>query len=203
VRDAIDQTWGEVLSYGGKICDTRFSKCCGGRTELFSTCWEDRDYPYLQSIEDPYCNCQDGEVLAKVLNDYDLETTDFHDWEQRYTRGELSELIRKRTGTDYGTIESLEAVERGPSGRIKFLKVNGSKASGVIGKELAIRRALSTSHLKSSNFEVTVEGDDFVLRGHGWGHGVGLCQIGAAVMAEKGFGYRQILEYYYRGAEIS
>ena len=203
VRDAIDQTWGEVLRYGGKICDTRFSKCCGGRTELFSTCWEDRDYPYLQSIEDPYCNCQDGEILAKVLNDYDLETTDFHDWEQRYTREELSNLVRERTGTDYGTIESLEAVERGPSGRIKFLKINGSKASGVIGKELAIRRALSTSHLKSSNFDVTVEGDSFVLRGHGWGHGVGLCQIGAAVMAEKGFGYKQILEYYYRGAEIS
>ena len=202
VRAAIDQSWGEVLRYDGKICDTRFSKCCGGRTELFSTCWEDRDYPYLQSVEDPYCDCSDKELLAKVLKDYDLETTGFHDWEERYTREELSALVRERTGTDFGTIESLEAMERGPSGRIKYLKINGSKCSATIGKELAIRRALSTSHLKSSNFEVSVEDDVFVLRGHGWGHGVGLCQIGAAVMAEKGFDYKQILQHYYRGAEI-
>ncbi|MBO6168468.1 MAG: DUF4922 domain-containing protein [Bacteroidales bacterium] len=203
VRKAIDQTWGQVLRYGGRICDTRFSKCCGGRTEIFSTCWEDRDYPYLQSIEDPYCNCSDKALLAKVLNDYDLETSDFYEWEQRYSPEELSDILRERTGTDFGRIESLEALERGPSGRIKSLRITGSKASRVIGKELAIRRALSSSHLKSSNFTVSREDGKFVLKGRGWGHGVGLCQIGAAVMAEKGFDYRQILEYYYRGAEIA
>ena len=202
VRLAIDQTWGQVLLYDGVICDARFSKCCGGRTEIFSTCWEDRDYPYLQSVEDPYCNCTDKDILARVLNDYDLETSDFYEWEQRYTRWELSDLFRKRTGMDVGIVKSLKAEQRGPSGRIKLLRVTGSKGSRLIGKELAIRRALSASHLKSSNFEVTVQDDTFILRGRGWGHGVGLCQIGAAVMAEKGFNYKQILEFYYRGAEI-
>ena len=202
VRKAIDQTWGLVLRSGGELCDTRYSKCCGGRTELYSTCWEDRDYPYLQSVEDPWCDCHDKDVLSQVLNDYDLETTDFHDWEQRYTRKELSELVKDRTGIDFGTIQSLEALERGPSGRIKYLRITGDKDSRVIGKELAIRRALSPSHLKSSCFEVFTEGDSFILKGRGWGHGVGLCQIGAAVMASKGIGFRQILQHYYAGAEI-
>ena len=202
VRKAIDQTWGLVLRSGGELCDTRYSKCCGGRTELYSTCWEDRDYPYLQSVEDPWCDCHDKDVLSQVLNDYDLETTDFHDWEQRYTRKELSELVKDRTGIDFGTIQSLEALERGPSGRIKYLRITGDKESRVIGKELAIRRALSPSHLKSSCFEVFTEGDSFILKGRGWGHGVGLCQIGAAVMASKGIGFRQILQHYYAGAEI-
>ena len=202
VRKAVDQTWGQVLRYGGKICDARFSKCCGGRTEIFSTCWEDRDYPYLSSVEDPWCDCHDPEILSRVLTDYDRETADFHDWEQRYTQDELSALVRERTGTDYGTILSLEPLERGVSGRIKYLRITGTLSSGVIGKELAIRRALSKSHLKSSNFEVSREGSDFVLRGHGWGHGVGLCQIGAAAMACNGIGYRQILEHYYTDASI-
>ncbi len=202
VRKAIDQTWGQTLRYGGKICDTRFSKCCGGRTELFSTCWEDKDYPYLQSVEDPWCDCHDQAVLSQVLNDYDLETADFHDWEQRYTRKELSELVHSRTGMDFGEIVALEPLSRGPSGRIKYLRVCGTKHTEVIGKELAIRRALSTSHLKSSAFEVTIEGDNIILRGRGWGHGVGLCQIGAAVMASKGFAYKDILKHYYADADI-
>ena len=202
VRRAIDQTWGRVLRYGGKICDTRYSKCCGGQSEIFSTCWEDRDYPYLQSVQCPYCDCHDLALLSTVLNDYDLETADFHDWEQRYTRAGLSDLIHRRTGVDYGSIESLEPVERGVSGRIKYLRINGSRESRVIGKELAIRRALSESHLKSSNFTVCVEGDEFVLRGKGWGHGVGLCQIGAAVMASEGKSYIEILQHYYTGATV-
>ena len=202
VRKAIDQTWGQLLVYEGRICDARFSKCCGGRTELFSTCWEDRDYPYLQSVEDPWCDCKDESVLSSVLNDYDLETTDFHDWEQRYGIDELSELVRRRTGTDYGTITGLEPLERGASGRIKYLRITGTAGSGVIGKELAIRRALSGSHLKSSDFEAVFDGDTVLLKGRGWGHGVGLCQIGAAVMAAEGFTYKEILNHYYKGAEI-
>lgn len=202
VRQAIDQTWGQTLRYEGRICDTRFYKCCGGRTEIFSTCWENRDYPYLQSVEDPYCDCHDDAVLSQVLNDYDLETKDFHDWEERYTRDGLSALVRERTGMDFGIIQDLEPVERGVSGRIKYLRIRGTLRTEVIGKELAIRRALSKSHLKSSNFEVRWEGDNLILRGKGWGHGVGLCQIGAAVMSTKGFNYKQILEYYYKGATV-
>ncbi len=202
VRRAIDETWGQVLKYKGELCDTRYSKCCGGRSELYSTCWEDRDYPYLQSVEDRFCDCENSEILSQVLNDYDMQTPDFHDWTVRYTRAELSGLVRSRTGIDFGEIISLEPLDRGPSGRIKYLRINGSTHSQVIGKELAIRRALSPSHLKSSAFEVSVEGDEFVLKGHGWGHGVGLCQIGAAVMASEGYDYRQILAHYYVGAEV-
>lgn len=202
VRRAIDQTWGQVLRYRGALCDTRYSKCCGGRTELYSTCWEDKDFPYLQSVEDRFCDCEHSEILPQVLNDYDMRTMDFHDWTVKYSREELSTLVHRRTGVDYGEILSLEPVERGPSGRIKYLRINGTKHSAVIGKELAIRRALSETHLKSSAFEVTVDGDFFVLRGRGWGHGVGLCQIGAAVMASEGYDYRQILSHYYVGAEV-
>ncbi len=202
VRQAIDQTWGQVLRYGGELCDTRYSKCCGGRTELYSTCWEDKDFPYLQSVEDRFCDCEHSEILPQILNDYDMQTPDFHDWTVKYSRAELSGLVRSRTGVDFGEIISLEPLERGPSGRIKYLRINGTKHSQVIGKELAIRRSLSVTHLKSSAFEVSVEGDDFVFRGRGWGHGVGLCQIGAAVMASEGYDYRQILAHYYVGAEI-
>lgn len=202
VRRAIDQTWGQVLRYRGALCDTRYSKCCGGRTELYSTCWEDKDFPYLQSVEDRFCDCEHSEILPQVLNDYDMRTMDFHDWTVRYSREDLSALVHRRTGVDYGEILSLEPVERGPSGRIKYLRINGTKHSAVIGKELAIRRALSETHLKSSAFEVTADGDFFVLRGRGWGHGVGLCQIGAAVMASEGYDYRQILSHYYVGAEV-
>ncbi|MCQ2177011.1 MAG: DUF4922 domain-containing protein [Bacteroidales bacterium] len=202
VRQAIDETWGKVLRYGGDLCDTRYSKCCGGRTELFSTCWEDRDYPYLRSVVDPFCDCDDDTVLSTVLNDYDLQTRDFHDWEVRYSREEISKLFRERTGTDLGTIQELVPQQRGESGRIKYLLVKGTAGETVIGKELAIRRALSPSHLKSSAFEVLWEGDTLILRGKGWGHGVGLCQIGAAVMASKGYTYEQILKHYYEGAVI-
>ena len=199
---AIDRTWGQVLEYGGDICDTRYSKCCGGRTELFSTCWEDVDLPYLQSVEDPFCDCENSSILSQVLNDYDLHTADFHNWTVQYTTDELSELVRTRTGIDFGTIVALEAVERGPSGRIKYLRITGTLREEVIGKELAIRKALSSSHLKSSAFEIEKSPDGFVLKGRGWGHGVGLCQIGAAAMAAQGYDYRQILSHYYVGAEI-
>lgn len=210
VQEAIEATWGEVLFSDGAICDARFSKCCGGRTELFSTCWEERDYPYLQSVEDrpspsanDFCNTSDREILSQVLNDYDLETGDFYKWQVRYSSTELAELIRRRSGIDFGSeILSLEPVEYGASGRIKLLKVVGSARTLTIGKELTIRRWLSESHLKSSAFAVRREGSDFVLEGRGWGHGVGLCQIGAAVMGAKGYTYNQILTHYYPGAEL-
>lgn len=208
VRNAIDETWGQVLEYNGEICDARYSKCCGGRTELFSTCWDGDDLDYLPSHpdslngEDPFCSAPDESVLAKVLNDYDLETKDFYNWEARMSREEVSELVCRRTGIDFGTINSLEVLERGPSGRIYSLKICGDKCSETIGKELAIRHALSETHLKSSAFEINWEGDTLILSGRGWGHGVGLCQIGAAVMADKGFDAVQILQHYYPGSKI-
>ena len=202
VRQALSETCGEVLAYDGDICDARFSKCCGGVTEVFSTCWEDKDYPYLQSVKDPFCDTSDAEILSQVLNDYDLETRDFYRWEQRYSQEELSELVCRRSGIDFGMILDLVPLERGASGRIKRLLVKGTKRTMEIGKELIIRRWLSESHLKSSAFDIRREGTDFVLDGRGWGHGVGLCQIGAAVMGSKGYNYKDILAWYYPGAEI-
>ncbi|MBQ7194513.1 MAG: SpoIID/LytB domain-containing protein [Bacteroidales bacterium] len=203
VRKAIDQTRGVVLTYKGNICDARFHKCCGGRTERFSACWEDNDYDYLRPVDDPWCDTRDEDILSKVLNDYDLETKDFHDWTVRYGSAELSELVRRRSGIDFGTIIDLEPLERGDSGRIIRLRIVGTEKTLIIGKELLIRRFLSESHLKSSNFDIRREGDDFVLTGHGWGHGVGLCQIGAAVMAANGFSCEQILSHYYPGAQLT
>lgn len=212
VRKAIDQTWGQVLMSDGQICDARFSKCCGGMMERFSTCWEDRDMPYLAVLPDTpgekadgkcFCDTKDTEILSQVLNDYDLETMDFFRWEVKYTRAQLSELVNRRSGIMFGDVQELIPVERGGSGRISRLKIVGSLRTMTIGKELMIRRSLSESHLKSSAFDVEQDGDNIILRGKGWGHGVGLCQIGAAVMSYNGYGYREILAHYYPGAEIS
>ena len=137
------------------------------------------------------------------MNDYDLETKDFHDWTIRYSREGLTRLLERRTGRNIGALERLEALERGGSGRIKRLKVTGTEGSYVIGKELMIRRALSETHLKSSCFDIQLTPDEVILHGHGWGHGVGLCQIGAAVMAEHGHSYREILAFYYPGTQLS
>lgn len=211
VRKAVDQTWGLVLTSEGKICDARFSKCCGGRMELFSTCWEDKDYPYLQPLPDTadcveggdvFCDTKDEKILSQVLNDYDLETKDFYRWTTEYSRTDVSELVRRRSGIDFGTIRDLVPIERGPSGRLKRLKVVGDKKTMVIGKELIIRRWLSESHLKSSAFDIKWVGDRLVLDGSGWGHGVGLCQIGAAVMAAKGYSFDRILLHYYPGSTL-
>ena len=239
VRKAVDQTWGEVLTYDGEICDARFSKCCGGMMERFGSCWEDIDYPYLAAVSDTpseekipdltrednarkwimgemeessdaFCNTEDGKILAQVLNDYDLETKDFFRWEVRYTRKKLSELIASRSGHDIGMLESIEPRKRGPSGRITLLEIRGTKSSMTVGKELVIRKFLSASHLKSSAFVVDVlpsgtsfEEDIVVMHGAGWGHGVGLCQIGAAVMSSRGYRYRDILSHYYPGSICS
>ena len=213
VRHAIDQTWGQVLCSGenGEICDCRFHKCCGGRTELFSSCWDDMDYPYLRSLPDTpghsaggkcFCDTSDKGVLSQVLNDFDLETSDFFHWKAQYSREEISGLFARRSGIDIGTIKQLIPLEKGPSGVIKKLKVEGEKGSVTIGKELLIRRYLSESHLKSARFEASWEGDTLTLEGYGWGHGVGMCQIGAAVMASEGYGYREILEHYYPGSQL-
>ena len=223
VRKIIDATWGEVLKYDGKLCDARFSKCCGGRMERFSVCWDDKDYDYLQSLPDTpahqdgvraFCDTSDKEILAKVLNDYDQETVDFYRWTEVYDREDLSALIEERSGISLGQVICLEPLERGQSGRISKLKIVGSERTMVVGKDLEIRRILSKSHLKSSAFDVEYLAEDgsrvkpsenwasLVLKGSGWGHGVGLCQIGAAVMATEGYDYKQILNHYYPGAVL-
>ena len=211
VRRVIDATWGQVLRHDGELCDARFSKCCGGVMESFSTCWEDRDMPYLQPLADTpdhdpggecFCNTTDKTILSQVLNNYDQETVDFYRWTETFDRDSLSGLILRKGGFDLGRIVSLEPLERGVSGRIMKLKIVGTAKTLVVGKELEIRRLLSESHLKSSAFDVRYEADMIILDGKGWGHGVGLCQIGAAVMASKGYTYTQILEHYYPGTTI-
>lgn len=234
VRQAIKETRGLLLMSDGKICDARYSKSCGGVFEEFENCWEDIHYSYLvkkrDSVSDSvipdlrnedeatkwiltspeaFCNTSDKRVLSQVLNNYDQETVNFYRWEVKYGQSQLSELIKRRSGTDYGDIIDLIPVERGTSGRLIKLKIVGTKCSRTIGKELEIRRTLSESHLYSSAF-IVQKGEyngnipeEFTLKGAGWGHGVGLCQIGAAVMGEKGFPFNEILLHYFVGASIT
>jgi SpoIID/LytB domain protein len=137
-----------------------------------------------------------------VLVSYDQETTQFFRWSVSYTTEALSDLIHRRTGIDFGAIADLIPLERGTSGRITRLKVVGSKKTMVIGKELLIRKSLSESHLYSSAFGVDKTSEGFLLTGAGWGHGVGFCQIGAAVMAATGYDYRTILSHYFRESQL-
>ena len=266
VKKAIEQTWGEILSYEGHICDARFYKCCGGMLEEFENAWEDTHYDYLEVVRDTeesvqtevecraeaeksndpskmrygkdaatildltveehaeawilssppaLCNTKDNEILSQVLNNYDQETVNFYRWKETYTQEEISKLVREKSGEDFGEIVNLIPLTRGTSGRLTRLKVVGTKKSLIVGKELEIRRILSPSHLYSSAFIVRRYDDkgelmgtsDAVpakieLIGAGWGHGVGLCQIGAAVMGAKGYEYDAILYHYYPNAEI-
>ena len=216
--EAVFATRGEVLMYEGEICDARFSKCCGGAFEEFQNCWENVKHPYLIGQADKwirtspaaFCNTHNKQVLSQVLNNYDQETTDFYRWRVCYSQQELSELIHKRSGIEFGKIIDLIPVERGTSGRLVRLKIVGTLRTLIIGKELEIRRTLSSSHLYSSAFVVDKEYKEdekeipsrFILTGSGWGHGVGLCQIGAAVMGEQGYKYKEILSHYYPGSAI-
>lgn len=233
VEKVIAETWGEVLVYDGRICDARYSKCCGGLSELFESAWEPVNHPYLKSIidnpaapegfdtdltveenaqkwisgnPDAFCNTNDKQILTQVLNSYDQETNDFYRWKVRYTQKEISDLVRERSGIDFGLITDMIPVERGTSGRLVKLKLEGTLKSLVIGKELEIRKTLSKSHLYSSAFfaEKRIEGGEtvFILHGAGWGHGVGFCQIGAAVMGARGYSYNQILLHYFSGAQL-
>jgi SpoIID/LytB domain protein len=211
--EAVNATRGQVLMYGDEICDCRYYKCCGGRTEIWRTCWEDIDVPYIQSVQCDYCDPKRSSIVNRLivnsLNDYDQETKDFRDWKVSYTQEELSEIIRTKSGIDFGDIIDLIPLHRGASGRIDSLKIVGTKHTEIIGKELKIRYWLSKSCLYSSWFEVSrnpspVTGNpSWTLIGHGWGHGAGLCQIGAAVMASEGMKYEEILSYYYVGSRLS
>ena len=272
IRRAIEATRGLVLTDGpdGAICDTRFSKCCGGVSERFSACWADEDFTYLQAIRDnasenstspagsvpdlsdeqtarqwilsspeAFCNTADPGLLSTVLNSYDQETADFYRWKVEYTQAGLSDLLRRRSGIDFGDVLELRPLKRGASGRIIELLIQGTLRTVIVGKELEIRRWLSESHLYSSAFVVDtvyeqrpdisetvttgaypvgspVNGGHtvdthmnsethptpipvrFILHGAGWGHGVGLCQIGAAAMSSRGCTFDRILAHYFR-----
>ena len=230
-RDAVQSTCGVYLVYGGNVCDARYHKACGGLTENFENVWDETPIPYLSSISDSalpsspiqtgedaikwirsspevYCNTTDVNLLQQILPSFDQETTDFFRWKVVYARKELEAILQEKTGIDFGILHGLTALERGPSGRIIRLMIEGSKECRIVGKELEIRRWLSRSHLYSSAFIVSRECDPagvpirFVLEGAGWGHGVGLCQIGAAVMAARGFSAEDILRHYFRGAAL-
>jgi SpoIID/LytB domain protein len=222
VAEAVRATEGEMLFFGGSVCDARFSKCCGGLTERYATCWDDREVPYLTSVSDgppapgpdevdafirkspaAACNTRDAGLLSRILPGFDQETTDFFRWRVTYTSKELGELVRSRLNVDLGAVVDLEPLARGPSGRIFRLRIRGERGERVVGKELEIRRCLSRSHLYSSAFVVDRDADRFVLTGAGWGHGVGLCQIGAAVLAAQGKTYREILSRYYPGTTVA
>jgi len=230
-EEAVRETFGRVITYQGEICDARYSKACGGLTEDFDTAWEDKRVPYLTSISDAptphppigteqeaarwilagpeaYCHTTDEGLLEKILPAFDRETKNFFRWTLEYSREELEEILRGKSGFDFGDLKEIIPLRRGPSGRIRQLKIVGSKKSLVVGKELEIRRWLSRSHLYSSAFVVKGKYDPrgmaerFTFQGAGWGHGVGLCQIGAAVMAARGFSAEEILKHYFRGVEI-
>lgn len=201
--EAVRATTGQVLMFGDEICDCRYYKCCGGKTEVWRTCWEDIDVPYIQSVQCDYCKSPSPKVLRLVLNDYDQETKDFRDWKVTYSDKELSDIIRAKSGIDFGEITDIIPLKRGASGRIYELRIAGTKHTEIIGKELKIRLWLSRTCLYSSWFDITHAKGIWTLTGHGWGHGAGLCQIGAAVMASGGKTYEEILSYYYAGSRLS
>ncbi|MDR1348729.1 MAG: SpoIID/LytB domain-containing protein [Prevotellaceae bacterium] len=232
VIDAVDATRGLALTFNGNICDARFSKSCGGVMEKFENTWEPVEHLYLQGLADTddekaidltieenaekwirtsppaFCNTNDKNILSQVLNDYDQETSDFYRWKVEYTQSQISELAHRRSGFDFGEIIDMIPVQRGASGRIIKLKIIGTKLVKIIGKELMIRRTFSNTHLYSSAFVVEKDNEQngipqkFTFIGAGWGHGVGLCQIGAAVMGAKGYSYDKILTHYFPNSKL-
>ena len=164
---------------------------------------------WILSSPNAFCNTTDQKVLSQVLNDFDQETTDFYRWTQIYSQAEVKQLLEEKLAMQFGDIIDLIPMERGKSGRIYRLKIIGTQRTLIIGKELEIRRALSKSHLYSSAFVIEkVDIKDgvpqqFIIKGAGWGHGVGLCQIGAAMMGVQGYRYDEILLHYYKSAEIT
>lgn len=232
---AVDETRGVVLTYRNEICDTRYSKCCGGISESFDNVWQPEKHEYLSSVIDykfepenfnlsltdeqsainwingnpsAFCNTKDDKILSQILVDYDRKTHNFFRWTVQYSQEELKNIIKKKSGIDFGEIRNLIPVERGLSGRLTKLRIVGTKKELTIGKELEMRRVLSETHLYSSAFYVEMKDINegipgvFVFHGAGWGHGVGLCQIGAAVMGEMGYMFDEILLHYFKNARI-
>ena len=232
VAQAVESTRGLVLTEGGRICDARFSKSCGGVSELYENAWDPEHHRYLVPVRDAedqslpdlraehaasewirsappaFCQIHDPELFRRILPQVDQETTDAYRWRVEIGQDELTVRLREKLGIDFGHIRALVPVRRGPSSRIVELAITGTRASLTVGKELEIRRILSPSHLRSSAFVVDPVGnsggvpDRFVLTGAGWGHGVGLCQIGAGVMGSRGYTAGQILKHYFPGTAL-
>lgn len=223
---AVNECLGETLMFENQVCDARYAKICGGVMESYENVWENKKIPYMVSgidgeIEidypinteekarafidaspDVYCNT-DQYKLPKMLE----FSNHLFRWKLKYSREELEEIIRQKTGEDIGELQDILPLERGESGRLIYINIVGSKKTLKVGKELAIRRVLSKSHVYSSCFYVDKTVKDgkvkaFTLVGAGWGHGVGLCQVGATIMAEKGFSYADILAHYYKQSEL-
>lgn len=207
---AIRSTEGIVLiDNNGMPIDARFSKCCGGVTERFSSCWQNEERPALKSIFDPWCDLSALSVsdrhalLSSILKDYDMVSNGGFNWQAEVTKEEIKSNLLTKFHRNIGNIIAIRPRSVGASGRIVSLDILGSNGRLSVGKELMIRRLLSPTHLYSSNFEIKERGDSFILVGKGWGHGVGLCQIGAAHMAYAGHSCEEILSFYYPGAKIS
>lgn len=206
---AIRSTSGMVLADSrGDIVDARFSKCCGGRSELFSTCWQNVDPPCLESVECGWCDLSAltesdrRRLLSGILKDYDISSGGGYRWRAEVSYADIRSRLNTKFGRDIGEVTGIKVLRRGLSGRASLMEVTGVQRRLTIGKELMIRRLLSSSHLYSSAFEVEEVKDGVVLHGRGWGHGVGLCQIGAANMALHGRSCEEILQYYYPGSRI-
>lgn len=227
---AVENTWGEVIMHQNQICDARYSKICGGIIEAYHNVWENRRIPYMlsgvdseQKIDYPanteikakqliddklpaYCNTEIYKLPPKLADLYSTEN--LFRWTVTYTREELEQLISEKTGENIGELQDILPLERGDSGRLIYINLVGQKKTLKIGKELEIRRVLSKSHLYSSCFYVEKEigaagkVQQFILKGAGWGHGVGLCQVGATVMAMKNIPYSKILEHYYQNIDL-
>lgn len=205
ISEAFENVWEPVKHpYLQKVVDYKFEPD-GFNLDLRK---EKNAVAWIKSVPPAFCNTTDQKILSQVLLDYDQQTKDFYRWTVEYKQDELAELINTKSGIDFGNIIDLVPVERGDSARLIKLKIIGTKKELIIGKELEIRKVLSKSHLYSSAFIVEKYGVKnniparFVLRGAGWGHGVGLCQIGAAVMGEKGYDFDEILLHYFKGASI-
>lgn len=223
---AVDECAGEVLLFDGRICDARYAKICGGVMESFENVWEEYHVPYLvagidgefkidlpvnteerakayiDANPDAYCNTDKYE-LPKML----AYANHLFRWKIEYSREELEAIIQQRTGHDLGELKEIRPIKRGDSGRLMYIELVGSKKTVKIGKELAIRRALSKTHLYSACFYVETKTQSgkvthFILKGAGWGHGVGYCQVGATIMAQKGFSYQKILAHYFKQSEL-
>lgn len=223
VSKAVEKTRGMVLMYDEKICDTFYAGVCGGYSENNEFVWDGEPQVYLQgrldadidgmpedflkdesnvrqwieSSPNVFCNTQNEDTPA-YLN----YTKKYFRWQVKYSQAELSQIIQKKTGQDIGTLLEIIPIVRGVSGRLIQINLTGTRKTISVEKELEIRKALSENYLYSSCFVVDREGNDFILKGAGWGHGVGMCQTGAAQMALKKFDFRKILNHYYQNTTI-
>lgn len=207
--EAVSQTRGLVLEAAdGSLVDARFSKCCGGHTEEFSTCWQDMAPPSLKAFPDKWCDLsslsaeQRHHLLSTAFKDYDLTAAAASEWSERSDSREIERRLSERYGRSVGKLRDIKVIERGASGRASKILLEGTAGTLLFGKELFIRRLLSERCLLSSAFTVRKDGESFTFSGRGWGHGVGLCQTGAARMAIEGATATDILAFYYPGSRL-